>query len=173
MKENTLHAVIQSMAENFASSLVGAVRSASIDDILGAPPAARGESSPSVAERVPARRNGRLRRRSLGDIDVLAQRIQTLLGSNKNGLRAEEIRLKLGIDRREIPRALAEGTRKGLFSKKGQKRATTYYRVGLGGAAKSARSAARSATSASRRSAGKKSARSVRSGKSRQRSKKK
>ena len=133
MKEKTLHTIIQSLAENFASSLVGAVRAASIDDLLGtsvsrATHASDAPSSNGVSvSAASSGRNGRMRRRSLGDIDVLAGRIQTLLGSNKNGLRAEEIRLKLGIDRREIPRALAEGTRKRLFSKKGQKRATTYF----------------------------------------------
>ncbi len=54
-------------------------------------------------------------------------RIVSLLHSNKKGLRAEDIRAKLGIDRRELPRPLAEALKKKLVSKKGKKRATTYF----------------------------------------------
>ncbi|HSQ61893.1 MAG TPA: hypothetical protein VLM85_01710, partial [Polyangiaceae bacterium] len=61
------------------------------------------------------------------DINAVVGRIVALLKANKKGLRAEEIRTKLGLDRREIPRPLAEALHKKLVSKRGKKRATTYF----------------------------------------------
>ncbi|HWL86617.1 MAG TPA: hypothetical protein VNO21_12490 [Polyangiaceae bacterium] len=42
-------------------------------------------------------------------------------------MRAEDIRHKLGLDVREVPRALKDALASKLISKKGQKRATTYF----------------------------------------------
>ncbi|HEX4512006.1 MAG TPA: hypothetical protein VH054_00675, partial [Polyangiaceae bacterium] len=61
------------------------------------------------------------------DISAVVTKIVQLLKGNKKGLRAEEIRAKLHLDRREIPRPLAEALKKKLVSKKGKKRATTYF----------------------------------------------
>jgi Fic family protein len=45
---------------------------------------------------------------------------------HKDGMRAEQIREKLGLQAKEMPRVLKEGLATKLLSKKGQKRATTY-----------------------------------------------
>ena len=47
--------------------------------------------------------------------------------THKNGLRAEEIRTKLGMLSKEMPRILKEGVAKKKLTSKGQKRATTYF----------------------------------------------
>jgi hypothetical protein len=50
----------------------------------------------------------------------------TLLKSKKAGMRSEEIRRALQLDKRELPRVLKEGLAKKALKSKGQKRATTY-----------------------------------------------
>ncbi len=54
-----------------------------------------------------------------------------LLRVSPKGLRAEEIRAKLGLQSKELPRPLKEGLDGGRFAKSGQKRATTYTLKGV------------------------------------------
>lgn len=131
---STLHQTINALASEFAHSLVRALRNASLDEIIAETHA--GHSAGGGARRrgrAPAaggggrRSGGRLQRRSQTDINAVVTKIVNLLKGNKKGLRAEEIRAKLHLDRREIPRPLAEALRKKLVSKKGKKRATTYF----------------------------------------------
>jgi hypothetical protein len=49
-----------------------------------------------------------------------------LVKKSKDGLRAEEIRQKLGLESKEMPRVLKEGLATKMLSKRGQKRATVY-----------------------------------------------
>src|SRR6185312_5694669 len=134
---STLHNTINSLASEFAHSLLRALRGASLEEILAetAPghagggrrgrPAAAAAHAPSAA---PGRRGGRrLARSSAQDIQAVVGKMVALLKGNKKGLRAEEIRDKLHRDSREVPRPLAEALKKKLVTKKGKKRATTYY----------------------------------------------
>ena len=130
---STLHQTINQLASEFAHSLVRALRNASLDEIIAethsshsAGGARRGRPAASAGS-APRRRSGRLHRRSQGELDAVVNKIVALLKGNKKGLRAEEIRTKLHLDRREIPRPLAEALKKKLVSKKGKKRATTYF----------------------------------------------
>jgi len=132
---STLHQTINSLAAEFAHSLLRAVRNASLDDILSETHAGHsaGGGGGRRRGRAPAaaggakRRSGRLHRRSQGELDAVVGKIVALLKGNKKGLRAEEIREKLHLDRREIPRPLAEALKKKVITKKGKKRATTYF----------------------------------------------
>ena len=131
---STLHQTINSLASEFAHSLLRALRNASLDEIIAETDAGhagggrrRGRPAAAPAAGGARRGGGRLRRRSVTDINAVVTKIVALLKSNKKGLRAEEIRAKLGLDRREIPRPLAEALKKKLVSKKGKKRATTYF----------------------------------------------
>ena len=78
-------------------------------------------------------RRGRLGRRSSTDIAAIVDSIVSLLGSNPNGLRAEEIRQQLGLEANELPRPIKEALDSKRISKQGQKRATTYFARGAGG----------------------------------------
>ncbi len=133
---STLHQTINSLAAEFAHNLLRALRNASLEDILAESAAGhsavgggrrRGRPAGGAVVVAAGGRGRRLRRRSVGDINAVVQKIVALLKTNKKGLRAEEIRVKLGLDRREIPRPLAEALSKKLVSKKGKKRATTYF----------------------------------------------
>ena len=162
---NAFRSSIQQMAMEFASSVVLAIRGASLDDILSetgsgsgrghaARPAAGTRSRPSgngspSAEAATAPRRGRSRKTRLGrrsskDIAAVVSRIVALLEAKPKGLRAEQIRAELGLQANELPRPIADALKGRRISKIGQKRATTYF---AGGARSRAAKPATGATS--------------------------
>jgi hypothetical protein len=75
----------------------------------------------------PVRRpSGRLPRRSPAEIAKALGTIVALLKGKKAGLRSEQIRDALKLDKRELPRVLGEGLKTKKLKSKGQKRATVY-----------------------------------------------
>jgi len=82
---------------------------------------------PTTRKPTRARKPGRLKRRSLEEIHAVVDRMVSLLRSEPAGLRAEHIKERLGLDVREMPRALAEGLKTKALRCKGRKRATTYF----------------------------------------------
>jgi hypothetical protein len=123
--------------------VLAAIRNGSIRDLVGdggwgssgrsvTPKAfaSSGAARKAVSERsgAPApKANGRLRRRSDDEIGAVLNKIVLLVKTQKNGLRAEEIRAKLGLLPKEMPRILKQGVSTKKLSTKGQKRATTYF----------------------------------------------
>jgi hypothetical protein len=119
-----------------------AIRGASLEEILGETsrgPVRRGPGRPRGSSNnaktaakgegtsAPARKSrGRLRRRSLAEITKALEQVVALVKSKKEGLRAEQIRKKLGLESKELPRVLKEGIAKKQLTAKGQKRATVY-----------------------------------------------
>lgn len=157
---STLKSTLESLASQFAMSILNALRSASIEEVMGvtgarasgggtsapAAPVKRGPgrpkkvaaAAPAAEPAAPAKRRGRpgrLPRRSAEDIGGVVDSIFALLQSHPEGLRAEQIRAALDLHKKELPRPLAEGLATGAFTKEGQKRATTYF-AGSGGKAK-------------------------------------
>ena len=61
----------------------------------------------------------------LGDAKAL-DTILAVLKTNKAGLRSEQLREQLKMDKKEMPRVLKAGLDKKVLKSKGQKRATTY-----------------------------------------------
>ena len=57
----------------------------------------------------------------------MLNKIVLLVKTHKDGMRAEAIRAKLGMQAKEMPRILKEGISAKKLSSKGQKRATTYF----------------------------------------------
>lgn len=164
---STLRSTITDLAHSFATSLLEAIRSHSLEDILAESGSARGASSRGGAPRGGAgalrsapgggrRRGGRLARRSADDISELVDRIVTLLAASAEGLRAEQIRAELGLEAKELPRPLAEALSKRLISKSGQKRATTYFAKGGTGRTSASKAGGRKAraSGARRKAAG-------------------
>ncbi len=136
-----LRTTLDNLGSTFASAVVDAIRSASLDDILdlaggrvpGRPTHGHilpRTSGTPAATRLPAKSGskptGRLRRRSPRDIAKALGRIVALVKTTKGGLRAEQIRQKLGMQAKEMPRILKEGLAKKVLRSKGQKRSTTY-----------------------------------------------
>lgn len=129
---SNLKSTIESLANEFAMSIISALRAASIDELTGVTGlggrvarAARPAAAPAAA---PKRgRGGRLGRRSTADIGRMVDEIVALLQKNPEGLRAEQIREALNCQAKELPRPLADALSEGRISKTGQKRATTYF----------------------------------------------
>jgi hypothetical protein len=139
---NQLHSRISQLASSFVESVLEAVKSSSLQDIIEGGSAARTESrtpravaAPRAAARAtprptpaaPATQTGRLQRRSAEDIAKTLEVVVSLLGSRKNGLRAEQIRAELNMQAKELPRILKEGLSRKKLRTVGQKRATTYF----------------------------------------------
>jgi hypothetical protein len=135
---NTLKSRIDSLASAFASDVVRAIRSASLEELLGgmgggsgrvpARPARGAAALPVAAAPVPRTgKGGRLARRSAEEITDTLDKVHGLLKASKGGLRAEQIRAALKLDVREMPRVLKEGLAPKKLASKGQKRATTYF----------------------------------------------
>jgi hypothetical protein len=138
MRVNSLHSRLQSLASSFADDVMAAIRTASLDELVGpvgtsprrGPGRPRGGGT-SAGNPSPAKtKNGRLARRSPEDVaKTLALVVAAIKGTKGKGMRAEEIRTFLKLDVRELPRVLGEGLKTKKLRSKGQKRATTYFAV--------------------------------------------
>ena len=146
----TLKSSIASLAENFSAGVLAAIRSASLEEILaggGAGSAKRGPGRPKTATNgaavarggggqpdplsTPTRakrgKGGRLARRSPEQIAQVVESIVGALKKSKDGLRSEQLQKLLKLDKKEISGPLAEALDGKKISKKGQRRATTYF----------------------------------------------
>jgi hypothetical protein len=129
----TLRSQLDALASSFASAVVEAIRGASLHELVGheggsGRRVAGGGGQPDPLS-VPKKRgkNGRLPRRSAEEIAATLNKIVLLVKTHKAGMRAEEIRSKLGMESKEMPRILKEGLAKKKLTSKGNKRATTYF----------------------------------------------
>ncbi len=133
----SLRRQLDDLASTFTLGVLHAIRSASIEDLLaesgGRRFAARAMAAAAGAAGRARNRTGRLPRRSAADIGQVIDRIVALVKQSPKGMRAEQIRQKLDMQAKEMPRPLKEAVEAGRLSKSGQKRATTY--VAKGGAA--------------------------------------
>lgn len=123
---------LDELASSFASEVLDAIRGASLQELLGSPSGGAQHVAARVVASAPPpraarRRAGRLPRRSAGDIAQVVESIVGLLRQTPKGLRAEEIRERLGLQAKELPRPLNEALESGRLVKSGQKRATTYF----------------------------------------------
>jgi len=130
----TLRSTLNTLATNLASNIVDIIRSSSLEELLGergGPPGrvpGRPPKSMSngVAKPSRATTTGRLPRRSAEEIAAALDQIVGLVRKHNEGLRAEEIRIKLGMQAKAMPRLLKEGLATKKLKAKGRKRATTY-----------------------------------------------
>src|SRR5258707_382415 len=96
---STLRTSLHNLASAFASSVLAAVRGASLGELVGQAGggARRGPGRPRTmpstgAKPARARRSGRLKRRSPEEISKALDDVVALVKKNKAGLRAEQIR---------------------------------------------------------------------------------
>ncbi|HTB77372.1 MAG TPA: hypothetical protein VK762_29205 [Polyangiaceae bacterium] len=136
-----LQSQLNTLATNFANQVMATLQGASLHDLAssggggnvgnGRPVqvvAGGDREAPPLSTRAAAKgKNGRLARRSADEIAAMLNKIVLLVKTQKNGLRAEEIRSKLGLLPKEMPRILKEGISTKKLTSKGQKRATTYF----------------------------------------------
>jgi hypothetical protein len=130
-----LKSALESLASSFASSVLEAIKGASLEELLAessgrpkrGPGRPRGSSTESPPRGRTRQKSGRLKRRSADDIAKALERVVALVKTKKDGLRAEQIRKALKMQPKEMPRVLQEGLAKKKLRSKGQKRATTYF----------------------------------------------
>jgi hypothetical protein len=128
---SNLQSRLQEIAQNFANSVLDALKGAPLQELLGdiravgdGRSALRANGSPTPRSK---RSSGRLPRRSAEDIARLLEQVVSVVKKHGDGLRAEQIRDELGLQPREMPRVLKEGLSTKKLKTKGQKRATTYF----------------------------------------------
>ncbi|MGZ3448890.1 MAG: hypothetical protein ACXVEF_04795 [Polyangiales bacterium] len=138
----SLKNTISRLAESFASEILAALRTASLDDLTalaggggggGAAAGARrrpgrpakAAAAPAAATKVPRVKKGG--RRSAGDIEKVAAAIVGAVKGAKAGLRSEQIQKALGLSKKDTQRPIAWALEKKLLRKTGEKRGTTYF----------------------------------------------
>jgi hypothetical protein len=135
-----LRSALSELASSFTDSVLEAIRTASIEELLAQTSMntgangrrARSVAAPAPKAAAPARASraassGRLPRRSDEEINAALDGVVALVKKNREGLRAEQIRATLGLQPKELPRILKQGLSSKKLKSKGQKRATTYF----------------------------------------------
>jgi hypothetical protein len=137
-----LRSELSALALDFADAVLAAIRGASLEELVAdsggtrhrGPGRPRGgvttaaSTSPRTVARRPLLANGQLARRSPADIEKTLTLVRAMLTASSNkGVRSEEIRKFLKLDKRELPRVLKTGLERKLLTSKGQKRATRYF----------------------------------------------
>jgi hypothetical protein len=130
---------ITALAEEFSVGILAAIRAASLEEILnegggrasapraavvakdGPAPARRAKRSSSMGK------GGRLARRSPEQIAEVVETIVGALKKTKTGMRSEQLQKLLKLDKKEISGPLNEALAGKKITKKGQRRATTYF----------------------------------------------
>lgn len=115
-----LQRTIEGLAERFASALLAAVRSASLDEILGESGAVRRDTKSSA----PARTKGPAPAKTGG---LSVQAIVAELRKHRSGLRAEHLRKALGASKNTFNYHATKAIAENAIRKTGEKRATTYF----------------------------------------------
>jgi hypothetical protein len=129
---NRLQSRISELASSFVDSILEAIRSSSLEELVGGGHSVRDDHRAPAPKTATPRSSrspspGRLPRRSAEDIAKVLEVVVSLLNSRKNGLRAEQIRDELSMQSKELPRILKEGLARKKLRTVGQKRATTYF----------------------------------------------
>jgi hypothetical protein len=125
------------LAETFADGVLDAVRSATVEEILSGKRIARKPSLPPPPRR-PARpsrapaRKPRSEQAAAGSgsgasNDAVVATLLGVLAKEPNGVRSEELRAKLGVDRRVMATAIAYTLSTRQIRKTGSRRSTTYH----------------------------------------------
>ncbi len=116
-----LESAFAHLAQTFADALIAEVVRARLGELE--------DGAPSL-ERAPAAKSGRTARTSSVARRARAlDRIETLLKTRHEGLRAEQIRSSLGVDKQLFTHAVSDGLEVGRLRKEGERRATTYFAV--------------------------------------------
>ena len=135
---STLRSTLADLTASLTDAIVAAVRSASLDELLGDNGGSGGRATgggampgnpprPRATNAVKSAESGRLPRRSADDIAAMLGQVVDAVKKHKEGMRAEQIREALGLQTKEMPRVLKAGLASKKLKSKGQKRATTYF----------------------------------------------
>jgi hypothetical protein len=136
MSSSSLRSALDELANQFANSVLTAIRTASLEELLaesgGGTRGRRNGGSIARGGEAPARgRRGkasRLARRTPEQVKAALDKVVSAIKASKGkGLRSEQIQAALKLDKRELPRVIAMGLQARRLRRKGQKRATVYF----------------------------------------------
>lgn len=149
----SLQKQIQELAVEFSNAVLKCFRGASIDELTN--------GGAVASKKAPAakRSGGRLPRRSDEEIQTMVDAIVACVSKHPEGIRAEELRTELKVDKKELMKPVIAALESGVLRKEGEKRATTYF-VGKKSAAKTEKPKAEKKAS-TKKAAAKKSSRSA------------
>lgn len=124
----SLKADIDRLAAELVDAILEAVKGASFEEITGwAGTPKRGPGRPKKANG--AKTAGKRVRRTAAEIQAEAKRVAAALKKHPKGLRSEQIRAELKVEKKDLPRVLKEALALKLVKSSGQKRATTYKAI--------------------------------------------
>ena len=130
------HRTVRELAAKFAEQVLHAIETKAPLGRLtekrrgGAARGATARRTKRASSVSPAKANGastRLARRSPEQIVAAVADIVALLKKHPQGLRSEQIRAELGLLAKEMPRPIEAGLAAKRITRKGEKRATTYF----------------------------------------------
>jgi hypothetical protein len=125
-----LEKTIAELAAKFAGGVLHAIRGASLEEILSSKahePAPRKAVRKAPGRARAARAPSARVRRTAEDIGEMVERVVVALKAAPEGLRAEQLRERLNVAREELPKPIIAALASKRVTKKGQKRATTYF----------------------------------------------
>lgn len=151
----TLHATINALASKLAHELLASLRNASLDQIIAETAAGhvarRGPGRPPKTQPTKVHaatttvKRGRKRiRRSAEDIAKTADKVVSALKSHKSGLRSEQLQKILHLAKKDITGPIALALKSKKITKRGERRATTYFAGHAPGGAPKAKRAKKS-----------------------------
>lgn len=138
---NPIHETVEALSLQFADAVMKAVREMTLSAVhatMGTADKSATATKASAKSAPKTKRGGKRIRRGADEIAaVVASVVATIKKSGKNGIRAENIRAALGIAHKDLMKPIADALRQKLISKRGRRRATTYF----AGSAKSVKAA--------------------------------
>lgn len=123
---NRLRAKLFELTNEFASEVLEAIASTSLDEILDGSVTGTRASARARTMAV-ARRVSPGKRRTPNDFEQTIEAIVSMLKNHGGGLRAEELRARLGLERRDMHGPIAKALASRRIRKTGEKRTTTYF----------------------------------------------
>jgi hypothetical protein len=123
-----LKETIAKLTSQFAKTILDEIRSASFSEVTGVNGGARAIKT----TKAPKTKASKRIRRTEADIGKLVATIAAAVKkAGADGIRAEDLRKKLGVEKKYLPKPIAVALSQKLFRKKGEKRTTTYYVGGV------------------------------------------
>jgi hypothetical protein len=138
-----LRSHLSDLTASLVAAIFAAARSAPLDELIADPRRPhedlRGRAAAAKPERPIVAATEQAPLRSPGDdIAKTLGLVVLLLRGHKDGLRAEQLRKKLGVDKQQMPRILKQGLVTKKLTSTGQRRNTTYFAASGSAPARSA-----------------------------------
>lgn len=124
---SSIREIAATFAEQFADQIIQLVQTASMAEVFGKPATGGAATAAApVKSAPPQRRAKRGRRAAAADTNTLPAIIE-LLKKSSEGMRSEQLRDALSIDKATATKALTAGLADKSITKKGTRRATRYF----------------------------------------------